>query len=150
LRDFRKGVYNTNSSEVTAASGAIERTNWEHLYQQLVNKIESFERIEDMYDFVIALYSATILTPTTQGKISDQVVMNRFVFPYLEHALQFYGIAARAVYNQEKKKFNQTYSCSWQWTNADGELVEYNDPVEFQMAHSNDSPIDFRMPAPTS
>jgi len=147
LRDFRKDVYNVNSSEITAASGVIERSSWEHLYKMLVDRIESFERIEDKYDFVISLYSATILTPTTKGKISDQVVMNRLVFPHLEQALQFYGIAACTVYNQEKKKFEQTYFRSWEWTDQNGQHHIYDDPVEFQMAHSKDSPIDFRMPA---
>jgi len=150
LREFRKGVYNTNAREDTANTGTIERSSWEYLYHGLVETITGFDRNEDMYDFVIALYSATINTQTSNGRISDQVVMNRLVFPYLEQALQFYGIAAKAVYDPDSKKFNRTYAKSWYWTDSNGETCEYTDPYEFQMAHSEDSPIDFRMPSPSA
>jgi len=150
LRNFRMGLYNTNSSQDTISAGVIQRNRWEQLYSDLVDRINSFERIEDRNDFVISLYSATIQVPTSKGKITDQIVMNRLVFPYLEEALQFYGIANIPMYRivNNDVKIELTKNDSWWWPASDGSIISYTDPYEFQKAHSMDSPIDFRMSKP--
>ena len=150
LRKFRMDLYNTNSTEVTKSSGAIQRNSWENLYLGIVDKITSYERILDSYDFVIALYSESIKNPTSYGKITDQIVMNRFVFPYLEEALQYYGIAAsvkRELRNGRLRIVNERVT-SWIWQDSSGEDVEYTDPIAFQAAHAEDSPIIFVSPKP--
>ena len=152
LRQFRMDLYNTNSTEVTKSSGAIQRNSWENLYVGIADKITSYERIIDSYDFVIALYSESINNPTSSGKITDQIVMNRFVFPYLEEALQYYGLAAsvkRELNNNRLRIVNERVT-SWIWQDSSGEDVEYTDPLAFQAAHAEDSPIIFvsAKPAP--
>jgi hypothetical protein len=150
LRQFRMNLYNTNSTEVTKSSGAIQRSSWEHLYSDIVDKINSYERILDSYDFVISLYSESIKNPTSTGKVTDQVVMNRFVFPYLEEALQYYGIARSAHRELVKDRMNIVTDIkkSWLWKDAQGIEVEYTDPLEFQRAHAEQSPIVFVSPKP--
>lgn len=152
LRKFRMELYNTNSTEVTKSSGAIQRNSWEHLYSQIVDKINSYDRILDSYDFVIALYSESIRTPTSKGKITDQIVMNRFVFPYLEEALQYYGVA-ESVTREFKKgtlHIGNKRVESWIWTDSSGEDVVYTDPLAFQAAHAEQSPIVFNSPKPVA
>jgi hypothetical protein len=148
LRDFRKGLFNTNSSEESAISGGIERNSWEDMYQSVVELINSYERYQDRFDFVLGLYSATINVPTSAGKITDQIVMNRFVYPYLEAALQYYGIANITMYDNRdgKMKIATIRNDEWFWPDADGNLVRYDNALDFQNAHAKDSPVVWTMP----
>ena len=150
LRQFRMNLYNTNSTEVTKSSGAIQRSSWENLYSDIVDKIKSYERLVDSYDFVIALYSESIKNPTSSGKITDQIVMNRFVFPYLEEALQYYGVAltVKRELKDDRMRIVSDRVTSWVWTDSEGNSTEYTDPLEFQRAHSESSPIIFVSPKP--
>ena len=150
LRKFRMDLYNTNSTEVTKSSGAIQRTSWESLYLNIVDKINSYESIYDSYDFVIALYSESIKNPTSNGKITDQIVMNRFVFPFLEEALQYYGVAAsvKRDFNNGRLRIVNERVESWVWTDSSGEDVIFTDPLAVQAAHAEQSPIVFVSPKP--
>lgn len=150
LRKFRMDLYNTNSTEVTKSSGAIQRTSWEHLYSNIVDKINSYDNLIDSYDFVIALYSESINNPTSNGKITDQVVMNRFVFPYLEEALQYYGVAKSVKREFSKGRLTILNDCveSWTLTDTSGEDVVYTNPLAVQAAHAEQSPIVFVSPKP--
>lgn len=150
LRQFRMDLYNTNSTEVTKSSGAIQRNSWENMYSAIVDKINSYERILDSYDFVIALYSESIKTPTSSGKITDQIVMNRLVFPYLEEALQYYGIAAsvKREFKDNQVTVATEWRKAWTWPDANGDQIQYNNPLDFQRAHAEDSPIVFVSPKP--
>jgi len=152
LRQFRMKLYNTNSTEVTKSSGSIQSSSWEHLYSGIVNKINSYERILDSYDFVIALYSESIKNPTSKGKITDQIVMNRLVFPYLEEALQYYGLAysVKREFVKDRMIIVRDINKSWLWKNIDGTEVEYTNPLDFQQAHAEQSPILFVSPKPVS
>lgn len=152
VRQFRMGVYNTNTSDETISSGGIQRSSWENMYEFLVDKITSFERFEDRCDYVLGLYSASMHVPTSSGKITDQIVMNRYVFPYLEEALQFYGIAKTPTYRlvNGEVHIDQLKNESWWWPNEDGLFVSYTDPLEFQKAHAQDSPVVFTMEKPKS
>jgi len=151
LRQFRMNLYNTNASEESVISGSIDRNNWENIYSEIVNRIESYERFQDRCDFVLALYSVTIKVPTSAGKITDQIVMNRHVYPYLQQALEYYGISNIPVYNNTngKMKIQIMKNDEWYWPNSVGELIKYTDPLEFQKAHSVDSPISFKMAPPS-
>lgn len=150
LREFRMGLYNSNSSEEAMVSGGIERNTWENMYLAVVDLINTYERIQDKYDFVLGLYSATIKVPTSSGKVTDQIVMNRFVYPILEAALQYYGIADITMYDNRSgyMKLYSTRNTEWFWPDATGTLVRYDDPVEFQAAHAQDSPVVWTMPKP--
>ena len=131
-------LYNVNSSEqVQYSGGTIDRNNWDHLYSSLTEKIESYERIEDRHDFVIALYYVCFLYPTSSGKITDQVVMNRFIFPYLMDALFFYGLAAKPIFmDNVGNKIRLYRNTNWLCYNKDGQLETFADPYLFQKAHS--------------
>jgi hypothetical protein len=45
-----------------------------------------------------------------------------------------------------KPKIVQLVNNEWWYPGSDGELVKYDDPLEFQKAHAVDSPIVFTMP----
>lgn len=148
LRNFRMGLFNANCSDQVASSGAIGRTSWEDMYQYIVEQIKTYERIQDQYDFVLGLYSAAIKVPTSAGKITDQIVMNRFVYPYLEAALQYYGIADITMYDNRngKVRIQTIRNTQWFWPDENGSLISYDNPLEFQDAHAQDSPVVWSMP----
>lgn len=143
LRNFRMNIFNANSSEVVQVSNGIKRNEWEGLYGSIVEKIQSFERLQDQHDFILSLYSASIKNPTSNGKITDQIVMNRIVYPYLESSLIHYGIGNRVVMVFEDGEVNLTerQAKTWSYPNEDGELVEFNDAFEYQKYHAQFSPI---------
>jgi len=141
VRNFRSTIYSVNTSETTQSTGTIVRGSWETLYSEIVDIIESFERIEDRHDFVLSMYSVSLKVPTSSGKITDQIVMNRFVYPYLESALQFYGIANTVFFTPKKGgdvEVHTAKSDKWQY---DGQV--YNDPLSFQEAHRIDTEVVF-------
>jgi hypothetical protein len=139
-------IYNANTSEnaTMLTANIVQRDAWESIYSGIVEKIESHERIQDKHDFVLALYSASLKLPTSGGKISDQIVMNRVVFPYLEKALQHYGIAKRIVAKRNEDgsvQINQISSKSWTYRPENGEPKTFSDPLEYQKFHSSYSGI---------
>jgi hypothetical protein len=141
VRNFRSTIYTVNTSEVTHSTGAIVRNSWESLYSEIVNVINTFEREEDRHDFVLALYSVSLKVPTSAGKITDQIVMNRFVYPYLESALQFYGIANTVLFvakDDGDVNIQTVKNEKWQYN---GQL--YSDPMTFQDAHRQDTLVVF-------
>jgi hypothetical protein len=150
LREFRRGLFNSNSSDEAMLAGGIERNNWESMYQGIVDLIKSYDRFQDQYDFVLGLYSASIKNPTSAGKVTDQIVMNRFVFPYLEAALQYYGVGNITMYDNRsgKMKIATMRNTEWFWPDSQGNLQRYDNPVEFQQAHAKDSPVIWTMPKP--
>lgn len=145
LRDFRMGIYNANADDTVFSVGAIKRDEWDSLYKSIVDKINSYERIEDQHDFVLALYAASILIPTGNGSYSDQIVMNRVVYPYLEKALIHYGIGDRVTMTFKNGKYIpvSTRYDQWTYTDPDGNVHMFNDPLEYQAFHANYSPIVF-------
>jgi len=94
------------------------------------------------------LYSATIQIPTSYGKVTDQIVMNRFVYPYLEAALQYYGVANIPVYNNTsgQVKIQIMKNDEWYWPDSNGINQRYTKAIDFQNAHSENSPVIFTMP----
>ena len=77
--------------------------------------------------------------------------MNRHVYPYLQQALEYYGISNIPVYTNSngKMKIRIMKNDEWHWPDSSGELIKYTDPLEFQKAHSVNSPVSFKM-APLS
>lgn len=141
VRNFRSTIYTVNTSEVTQSTGTIVRNSWESLYADIVNVINTFEREEDRHDFVLAMYSVSLKVPTSAGKITDQIVMNRFVYPYLEAALQFYGIANTVIFTPREDgdvDVSTVKNEKWQY---DGQV--YSNPIEFQEAHRKDTSVVF-------
>jgi hypothetical protein len=138
LRYWRMDVYNTNSSEqVQYGSGAIDRSNWDNLYSSILERVHSFERIEDRHDFMLSLHYVCFTNPTSSGKITDQIVMNRFVFPYLMDAMFFYGMAAKPIFmDNVGKKIRLYRNTNWFCNDKDGNLQSFSDPYLFQKAHS--------------
>jgi hypothetical protein len=77
--------------------------------------------------------------------------MNRFVYPYLEAALQFYGIANTIVFSPSKDGDVNIFSMEnkeWRYADSDGLVVTYKNPLEFQDAHRIDSTVVFTTPEP--
>ena len=150
-RNSRSTIYTVNTSEATQATGTIVRNSWEELYSDIVNIVNSFDREEDKHDFIIAMYSVSLKVPTSSGKITDQIVMNRFVYPYLEAALQFYGIANTVVFSPTQDGDVDIFNVEnkeWRYPNPNGDIVVYNDPIEFQNAHRIDSTVVFTTQEP--
>ena len=97
------------------------------------------------------MYSVSLKVPTSSGKITDQIVMNRFVYPYLEAALQFYGIANTIVFSPIEGGDVEIFSVNnkeWRYPNSNGDIVVYNNPIEFQDAHRIDSTVVFTTQEP--
>lgn len=144
LRRFRMNIYNANSAEVIQNNAAVQRDAWENLYQGIINTIEKFDRPQDKHDFVLALYSASLKVATSSGKISDQIVMNRVVFPYLERALQHYGLAKRVMIERNQDgtmNIQQTKADRWTYRPQEDEPQTFTDIFEYQKFHSKYSPI---------
>ena len=153
VKSFRSNIYRVNTSETTSSAGSIVRNSWESLYQTIVDAILSHERIEDQHDFVLGLYSVSLNVPTTGGKITDQIVLNRFVYPYLEAALHFYGITRAPVFNATTDgdvEISYLRRIEWVWQDELGNQVRYKHPVDFQKAHSQDSPVLFNIARPNN
>jgi hypothetical protein len=141
LREFRRLSYDANSD---INSGTISTRHWDDIYTSVIRAIDRMPREEDKHDYVLSLYSASIKVPTTTGSITDQVVMNNKVFPYLERALQFYGLANIVNYHVEpngKVTIRSFKNTEWWYQDSNGDLHKYTCPLEFQKAHSQDSPI---------
>ena len=144
LRRFRMNIYNANSAELIQNNVAVQRDAWENLYHGIINTIENFERVQDKHDFVLSLYSASLKVTTSGGKISDQIVMNRVVFPYLERALQHYGLAKRVVIERNVDgtlSITQIKSDTWTYRPDEDESKTFDDIFEYQKFHSKYSPI---------
>ena len=144
LRNFRKNIYNANSSNETISAANVQRDSWENIYQSIVDHINSYERQQDKFDFIISLYSASLNIPTSGGKISDQIVMNRIVFPYLERALQHYGLAKTVVIERNSDgnlNITQTRANSWRYLTDDNQSPVFDNAYEYQQYHSMYSKI---------
>jgi hypothetical protein len=141
VRNFRSTIYTVNTSETTQATGTIVRNSWESLYSEIVNVIETFEREEDRHDFVLAMYSVSLKVPTSAGKITDQIVMNRFVYPYLESALQFYGIANTVVFTPRQDGDVDVHTMKNEKWQYNGEV--FDNALAFQEAHRQETEVVF-------
>lgn len=143
LRNFRMSIFNANAADNVQFNSGITRNEWEDLYGGIVKKIESFERVQDRHDFILALYSASIKNPTSNGKVTDQIVMNRLVYPYLEAAMIHYGIGSKVVmaFENGRVKLNEFKASSWVFPDADGNSVEFNDVFAYQAFHAKFSPV---------
>lgn len=144
LRRFRMNIYNSNTPEFMNNTVSVQRQTWDNLYTNIVEKITSFERIQDQHDFVLALYSVSLKMPTSNGKISDQIVMNRIVLPYLEKALQHYGISKTlnvARQDDGTVKIWQSAPKAWTYTPEGQPSKTFSDVLEYQKFHALHSPV---------
>ena len=71
--------------------------------------------------------------------------MNRIVYPYLERALQHYGIGNRVVmnYTNGKIKMKEHTVTSWSYPDEDSVMHTFSDALEYQSFHARFSPIVF-------
>lgn len=145
MNQFRSGIWSINTSENTVENGSIVRNSWEYLYSQQVDIINSFELESDRHDFVLALYSVCLNVPTKAGKITDHYIMNSFIYPYLEAALQYYGIAnvVNFVMNGDNVDIIESRVTKWSFTDPDDNVLLFTDPVQFQQAQSVYSKVVF-------
>jgi len=146
LRKFRMEIYNVNSQMTSDQGGHVDRSGWDNLYQNIVDKIQSYEHESDRHDLVLGLYSASLKHKTSSGKITDQLVMNRLVFPYLERALQFYGIANRITVTQNNDgtiQINQVKTQEWEIIDNNGVCHNFDNPLDYQRYCSRLSPVVF-------
>ena len=146
LNEFRSTTYNYNSYMTSEHGGFIQASGWDRLYQNVIDAIESYENESDRHDLVLGLYLSSLTKPTSTGVISDQIVMNRHVFPYLEKALQYYGIGATLTYipNQDGTvRVLQSKTTEWHTEDQDGNMLIFDSPFEYQKYRSQLSPIVF-------
>jgi hypothetical protein len=149
IRRFRKEIYMSNSMNASF-TGNIGRDIWEQIYQKIAEHIETFEREEDKHDYALSLLHSSIKFPTAEGNVTDQIVMNRIVYPYLERALIFYGIGSvlKLHKNERGKLYTEDIRVeSWDYTDPEGATHTFTDPVEFQAFHKMYSPIAHTAPA---
>lgn len=146
LNGFRSNTYNANSYMTSEHGGTIDRYGWDQLYQEVIDEIESYASESDQHDLVLGLYAAALTKPTSTGVISDQIVMNRHVFPYLERALQFYGIGATLTYipNQDGTvRVLQSKTTEWRVEDENGNMIIFDDAIQYQKFRGRQSPIVF-------
>lgn len=146
LNDFRKDTYEANSSMTADYGGYITRTGWDNLYLSVIDKIDEYEMESDRHDLILGLYAATFTKPTTTGNISDQAIMNRIIFPYLEAALQYYGLANTVSFVKNtdgSMRVVQSRVSEWRVETNNGEYEVFTDPVEYQRFRGKQSPIVF-------
>jgi hypothetical protein len=146
LRKFRQLIMNTNSQMTNDYGGRIDRQGWDMIYRTIVEKINSYESDNDRHDYTLGLYLVTMTDATSTGKITDQIVMNRLVFSYLERALQFYGIGNSLDIVQQldgSLSFHQSTSSKWQYRDPETKSItdEFDDPVAYQKFMMQRSPI---------
>lgn len=143
LRNFRMSIFNANAADIVQVSSGIKRDEWEYLYNNIVDKINSYERIQDRHDFILSLYSASIKNPTSNGKVTDQIVMNRLVYPYLEAALIHYGIGNKVImaFEDGEVTLTERTATTWSYPNEEGELVEFTDVFAYQKYHAQFSSV---------
>lgn len=107
LRVGYKMLMDTRQQMVRMQSGGnqdLSPRDWGDVHELVLTKLNSYEKISDRHDFIMGLYSACLRVPTSSsGKISDQLVMNPHVFPYLLDAMRFYGMAYSIEVTQENR-----------------------------------------------
>ena len=146
LKQFRKDIFNLNQSDIAESSGYLDSNSWDSLYQSIVDKIELHENESDRHDLVLGLYSASLKHPTSNGKVSDQIVFNRYVFPYLERALQYYGLANVVSFirnNDGTVRVMQSKTKEWIGIDQDNGYQTFDDAIEYQRFRGKISPIVF-------
>lgn len=146
LKKFRQLIMNTNSQMTNDQGGHIDRQGWDFIYQTIVDKINSYELENDRHDYVLGLYLVSMTDPTSTGKTTDQIVMNRLVFNYLQRALQFYGIGKSLDIIQDTDgslQFRQSLVTKWQYLDPETKVVtdEFDDAVAYQKFMMQRSPI---------
>lgn len=87
--------------------------DWDDIHAPIIGTLKALPTDIDRHDFIMALYSACFKVPTrTSDQISDQLVMNPHVFPYLLDAMRFYGLAAY-IDLDEYGRIHQRFEKSW-------------------------------------
>jgi hypothetical protein len=146
LNTFRMMIANANQQMNSDLGGTVDSSGWDNLYQHIVDQIESYENESDRHDLVLGLLSASLKHPTSAGKISDQIVMNRYVFPYLEKALQYYGLAKVVSFQRNKDnsiRVIQSRADQWIGRDKNGGFLTFEDPLEYQRFRGGISSITF-------
>jgi hypothetical protein len=113
--------------------------DWQNVHSLVLEEIERCESEVDRHDFMMALYSVCFKVPArTSGKVSDQLVMNPHVFPYLMSAMRFYGLAYE-VSVDEAGHISRHKTDSWDLKcNQCGVELSTADPVVLQAYHHHD------------
>lgn len=148
IRRFRKEIYEANTAP-TSSTGNIQRETWEILYDKISFHIDSFERDEDKHDYIIALLHSSIKFPTTDGIVTDQIVMNRTIYPYLERALIFYGLGSLLKLHKSttgKLTVEDVAVSIWEHPDEDNIIHTFNDALDYQKFHQQFSTIRHTAP----
>jgi len=146
LNEFRQDTYAANSSATSDYGGRIDSSGWEDLYQKVADKILSYEYESDQHDLILGLFAACFTKPTTGGLITDQLVMNRQIFPLLEKALQYYGLAKTVSFvksSDNSVRVVQSRVTEWRVESDNDEYLVFHDPIDYQRHMGYRSPIVF-------
>lgn len=148
IRRFRREIFESNMNP-DSFTGSINRDTWEMLYEKIANHIDNFDRIEDQHDYVIALLHSSIKFPTTGGVVTDQIVMNKTIYPYLERAFIFYGIGSLLkleVDNKGRQRVIDIVVDQWQHTDPEGNVTVFDNAIDYQQHHQLYSEIRHTAP----
>lgn len=119
-----------------SGSQSLMVEHWKIVHRPVFEVLEALDDDQHRYDFIIALWSAALKTPTSSGqRVTDQIVMNPDVFPLLLDALRFYGLANYITLTEEGSL--TTYGVK-EWDLACvscDSTVHTTDPVMLQRYH---------------
>lgn len=118
---------------------SLEPGNWREVHSLMLERLNAQPTDVDKFDFVLAMYSASFKAKTTSSnRVTDQLVMNPHIFPYLLSALRFYGIAYHIVVD-DKGNLTRHKTDSWSLTCKEcGTIRETDDPVMLQSYHTHE------------
>jgi hypothetical protein len=130
----RKNMYQMQSG----TEDALKPNAWQDVHSLILTKIHEFDDEVDKFDFVLGLYSASFKAKTTSsGRVTDQLVMNPHIFPYLLNALRFYGLAF--YINVEDGRIVRNKVSNWSLACKEcGEVTETENPLILQTYHTHE------------
>jgi hypothetical protein len=113
--------------------------DWGDVHALVLDTIKQYPKESDRHDFVLGLYSACLKAPAaTSRRISDQLVMNPHIFPYLLEAMRFYGLAYYLNVSEDGRIVRTKFEVWDLICTQCGTVTETDDPTQVQRYHFYD------------
>lgn len=91
----------------------ITLADWQVVQSPIIAALDRQDTQAERHDIMMALLAACHRHPTSQGRYTDNVVMQPSVFPYMLDALRYYGLAAYLEVDEQTGKINRVWSSEW-------------------------------------
>lgn len=117
---------------------SLEPGVWREVHSLILDALNEFDNDVDKFDYILGMYSACFKAKTTGSKrITDQMVMNPHIFPYLLNALRYYGLAFYIEVDEQGHLIRHKTS-NWSLVCTECEtVIETEDPVILQSYHTH-------------